>query len=770
MGRCYLAQPDRVFIPDATLGEEAATLRPRTEQIADTRLKPESGTIRVRYSPPLPRAAMTQDIRRSILIGAAALVLLPMILYTLDTIRASGEVSRNVTAAGVDLGGLGEEEATAAIQAYEAELASTPAYFEVKGVEFLLDPEEIDLEVDEDAVVAEAMAQRRDKSFIAGFFSWFGSFRDPIELDVPATIDTVLLDDVLDTWESEAIDSPAYEGGVIIRDTRALPDYPTPGEGIDRDSAHDAVLASVQAIERELVVLGTALIEPNLTNADIDAATAEAARLIDSPVTLRSDDPEFEVVFSREDLAGALVSDVRHESDHRVVLEFDEQALEPVLAPLRPDIEQPPRDAEIVIDEEAKKVTLIPSRYGTVLDIELVAAALIEAASLPGNSGEFPFAQGAAPAFSTEDAQALGDIGFVSEFTTSHPAGQPRVTNIHLMADTVDGAMVRPGEEFSLNEYVGQRTAAKGYVPAPMIFNGELIDDVGGGVSQFATTFYNAVFYGCYEPIDHKPHSYYFSRYPEVNEATISWPSPHLIFRNNTDTVVIIKTKYTETDITVQFYGNNGGCIAERQLGSRYAFTEPPQEYEANANLDPDEQRVTQNGWGGFSNTVKRVMTWSDGRVLEEEYQWTYQPAPKIIEVHPCMLPDRAGAEPDTSDCPVEVPTLTGWSVADARNALEGLGLVLVEGAAVEVSDEAQNGLIVEQSPGGGQWIASGSTVTVRLAVYVPPPDDGGDGGDAGGGDGGDAGGGDDGDAGGGDGGDAGGGDDGDAGGGEGGG
>lgn len=670
---------------------------------------------------------MTQDVRRWILIAAAALIALPLILYTLDTIRGSGEVARNVTAAGIELGGLGEEDALEAIQTYEAELSQQPARVAVNGTEFALDPRTVGLEVDEQAIVDEAMEQRRDKSFIAGFFSWFGSFGDTIELDVPVTIDSSLLDGLLTEWEATAIDAPAYEGGVIVRDVRVLPDYPRPGEGIDRDQAQSAVLASMQTLDRDVVVIETERIDPELTNADIDAATAEAARLIDAPVTLSAADPAFEVVFPREDLAEALVSEVRQESGARVVFEFDEEKLLPVLAPLRPDIEQPPRDAELEIDEEAKQVTLVPSRTGTTLDTELVAEALLEAAARPNNAGEFPYGEGAAPAFTTEDAEALGDIGFVSEFATSHPAGQNRVVNIHLMADTVDGAIVEPGAEFSLNEYVGQRTADKGYVPAPMIFNGELIDDVGGGVSQFATTFYNAVFYGCYEPVDHKPHSYYFSRYPEVNEATISWPSPHLIFRNNSETIVIIKTSYTETDITVQFYGNNGGCTAERQLGSRYAFTDPPDKYEANENLNPNEQRVTQNGWGGFSNTVKRVMTWADGTVVEEDYQWTYQPAPKIIEVHPCLVPDVAGEEPDTSDCPIEVPSLSGWSIADAGAALEAVGLVLVEGATIEVDDESQNGLIVEQSPAGGEWIEPGSSVTVSVAVYVPPPDDGGE-------------------------------------------
>ena len=666
---------------------------------------------------------MTTNLRRWILIAsAAALLLLPVLIYTFDTIRAGGEVARNVSAAGVDLGGLGEEDALAAMQAYEAELATQPATFMVKDQQFTLDPRSVGLAIDEDAIVAAAMDQRRQQSFVGGFFSWFGSFGDQIELEVPVTLDTELLDDVLQEWELAAIDLPAYEGGVIIRDTRALPDYPRPGEGIDRERAQAAVLASLQTIDRQSITLETRQVQPVLTNDDIDAATTQAARLIDSPVTLLSEDPDLNIVFTKEQLAAALLSDVRNQSDPEVVFEFDPDQLRPVLLPLRTDIETPPRDAVIEIDEEAKEVTLIPSRPATVLDTELVAETLLEVAARPSNTGDFPFGEGREPEFTTADAEALGDIQFVSEFTTSHPAGQRRVINIHLIADAIDGAIVEPGGEFSVNEHVGQRTTDKGYVPATMILAGELVDDVGGGVSQFATTFYNAVFYGCYEVVDHKPHSYYFSRYPEVNEATISWPAPNLIFKNNTDTVVIIKTNYTDTDITVQFYGNNDGCVAERELGSRYAFTNPEEEFVANPELNPDEQDVTQNGWGGFSNTVKRIMTWPDGTVVEEDYQWTYRAAPKIIEVHPCNVPPESGAEP--TECPVQVVAVIGASLDGARAAIEGLGLTLVEGATVEVTDESQNGLVVSQTPEPGEWLELGSAVTVSVGVYTPPPDD----------------------------------------------
>ncbi len=671
---------------------------------------------------------MTEQLRRWILIGGvAALLLLPVAAYALDNARSSGEVARNVTAASVELGGLGEEDARTALLEYENQLAKTEASFTVKGIDFELDPSDIGLEIDEETIVATAMEQRRDQGAVSAFFSWFGSFGDQIELDVPVSIDSERLDEVLEQWESEAIALPAYEGGIIIRDTRVLPDYPRLGEGIDRANAQRVVLAALQTIDRNTVDLVTTQIEPVLTKADIDQATLEAATWIDQPVTLASQDPEVAVTFSREQLAAALLTEVQNQSSTTVVLSFDPAKLQSILVPLRAEIEQPPRDAEFLIDDVSARVTLLPSRPATLLDVDLVAAALEKAAASSSNAGSFPFANGRQPDFTTEDAEAMGDIGFVSEFTTSHPAGQQRVTNIHLMADTVDGAMVLPGKEFSLNEHVGKRTAENGYVAATMILAGELVDDIGGGVSQFATTFYNAVFYGCYEDVDHKPHSYYFSRYPEVNEATISWPVPNLIFRNNTDTVVIIKTKYTATDITVQFYGDNSGCKAERQLGSRYNFTDPPQQYIANPGLTPNDEKITQNGWGGFSNTVKRVMTWPDGTEVEEEYVWVYRPAPKIREVHPCNVPPDDGGDPPA--CPVQVPSVLGGSIDGARSAVAALGLTLVEGPTVGLTEESQNGLIVDQTPESGEWVDAGTSVIVSVGIYVPPeeppPDEG---------------------------------------------
>ena len=206
-------------------------------------------------------------------------------------------------------------------------------------------------------------------------------------------------------------------------------------------------------------------------------------------------------------------------------------------------------------------MSVVPGQPGTLID-PVLTTAVLEGAALGGSrQGDLPFQDGADPELTTEEAEALEIKHLVSRFTTYHSCCESRVDNIQLFADIVDGTLVKPGESVSLNDLVGQRTEERGFKPAGTIIRGKIVDTVGGGVCQFATTFYNAVFWGGYEDITHTAHSYYFSRYPEGIEATISWPAPNLEFRNNRDSGILIRTSHTDTSITVSFYGNNGGRI-----------------------------------------------------------------------------------------------------------------------------------------------------------------------------------------------------------------
>ena len=154
----------------------------------------------------------------------------------------------------------------------------------------------------------------------------------------------------------------------------------------------------------------------------------------------------------------------------------------------------------------------------------------------------------------------------VSTFTTFYTPGQDRNVNIQTIANASDGVVVAPGATFSLNGHVGQRTTAKGYVAAGAIINGEIYCcdspvNIGGGTSQFATTLFNAVFFGGYEDVYHRPHSIYFSRYPMGREATLGWTGPDVKFRNDTSTPLMIDTSHTRDSVTVDFWGWNDGRV-----------------------------------------------------------------------------------------------------------------------------------------------------------------------------------------------------------------
>ena len=151
-------------------------------------------------------------------------------------------------------------------------------------------------------------------------------------------------------------------------------------------------------------------------------------------------------------------------------------------------------------------------------------------------------------------AGTLGVQEVIGQFTTKHPAGQPRVTNIHRISDLTRGVLIAPGATFSVNDFVGERTAEKGFVQAPVIEEGQFSTDFGGGVSQFATTLFNASFFGGLDIPEHKAHSIYISRYPFGREATLAYPSVDLKVRNNTPYGVVIWPTYTGTSITVQLW------------------------------------------------------------------------------------------------------------------------------------------------------------------------------------------------------------------------
>jgi vancomycin resistance protein YoaR len=613
------------------------------------------------------------------IVGAVLALLLA--LYGLNRWIADGQVMGRVVVGDVEVGGLAESEVRAELAALEERLSTRPARFAIDGQPVTLDPMTAGLTLDIDFLTDRALAVGREGNAVFQFLHWVKHILATVEIDLVGSADSSAIEAIFDNWDREVIASPVSLGAVVIENGEPTPVYPETGVGLDRLAAREIVEGALLALEPDNHDLPTRTIVPRLTDADIDAAVETARLLIGEAITLTYNGSS--VVFSPEQLTAAYVAVTVAEGTPQIVHTFDPQAIDGYLTPVRGQFEDEPVDARFQIEGDG--ISIVPGRNGTRIDEEETAQKLLLAGQTSGRVGVLPVVEGAEPDVTTAELEALGISHLVSEFTTHHACCQDRVTNIQLMADTIDMAIVMPGEIFSINEFVGERTLEKGYLPAGTIIAGQLVDTVGGGVSQFATTMFNAVFWGGYQDIEHRPHSYWFSRYPEGIEATVNWRSPDLRFRNNTDNAILIDTRYTNTSITIRIFGDNDGRTVkgeqvsgrtrldvvrdggpnarhiEGTVSGRFNVRAPgPPQYRPMPEFPVDRVVTVQSEAEGWSVSVNRRITIGGGLLFSEEtWTVTYLPQRAIYEVHPCKVPGQEETCPTTTTTTLPEETTT---------------------------------------------------------------------------------------------------------------
>lgn len=198
--------------------------------------------------------------------------------------------------------------------------------------------------------------------------------------------------------------------------------------------------------------------------------------------------------------------------------------------------------------------------------------------------------------------------------------------NIRTVARKVDGALVRPGDTFSLNDFTGTRGVAQGYVESGIINNGRPDVAVGGGISQFATTLYNAAYFAGLEDAGHTEHSYYISRYPAAREATVFDGAIDLKFRNNTPHGVYIETLAGNSELTVRIWGTKTVEV-ESITGDRTKPTEPK-----TVTLPAGKNCIPSDGAPGFTTSDTRVIRAADtGKEISRHTRTVkYDPIPVV--------------------------------------------------------------------------------------------------------------------------------------------
>jgi vancomycin resistance protein YoaR len=530
---------------------------------------------------------------------------------------AGDKIPGDTTVLGIPIGGLSEKDAKAKLTAGLQDRAAAPIALTAGGSTFQVAPADAGLTVDVDKTVSAAGAGR---SLAPGRIWHALTGGDAVEPVV--TKDDAKLKAAVDKLAGQ-VNRKATEGTITFKGTKPVKHEPADGLQLDTAKAAGAVFAAYPAdgAPKDLPVEVT---KPQAAPEAIEKAMTEFAEpAMSGPIRLTVGSKSVEL--EPAELAPALAVSVQ---EGKVIPALSTKALEPLFQERFKALETLPKDATVQIVGAGPKV--VPAVDGMVVDRAKVGAAILTI--LPKPTGErraaVPLTATKAK-FTTEQATALGITQNIGDFKTEFPHAPYRNTNIGTAAAKINGTLLKPNEIFSLNKIVGERTKENGFAEGYIISGGKFEKDFGGGVSQSATTTFNAAFFAGVKILEHKAHSVYISRYPVGREATVAWPSVDLRFQNDSGHGLLVQTIFkastpgSKGSIRVIIWGTKFVDVTAGQ-SAKTNVRQPSVVYNTAAKCEP------QAPTAGFDITIYRYFAKNGVRQKTESFTTKYNAADDI--------------------------------------------------------------------------------------------------------------------------------------------
>lgn len=557
-----------------------------------------------------------------------------VVVYGLAFALTGDKVPGDTTVLGIPLGGLSENDAKAKLQAGLKDRLVLPIKVKAGESTFAVKPADAGLTLDVDATVAAAGAGRSLSPARIWRAMTGGDAIQPVvakdETKLKAAVETL----------AKQVNRPATEGTITFAKAKAVQHPSADGLQLDNDKATETVVSGFPS-DGNPKDLQVSVTKPQAGTEAIDKAMSEyAVPAMSGPVRLTVGDKSADL--QPEELAPALTLVAK---DGGFTPSLNAKLLEPLFAERFKTLETLPKDATIGIVNGKAKV--IPAVDGMVVARDKVVPAILEI--LPKPAGQRTAAVGLAHTkakVTTEAATALGVKEVMGEFTTHFPYAEYRNVNIGTAARKINGTLLKPDEMFSLNKIVGERTKENGFTEGNIINGGKFVLDLGGGVSQSATTTFNAAFFAGLKDVEHKAHSVYIDRYPVGREATVAWPSVDLKFLNDSGHGIYVQTIFTSAKpggqgtLTVKIWGTKVWDITAGK-SERTNFRAPGEVWDTAANCRP------QAPTGGFDIKIYRYFAKNGARVKTESFTTNYNAADTI----------HCGPKPGT---PPQTPTTPG--------------------------------------------------------------------------------------------------------------
>lgn len=548
-----------------------------------------------------------------------ALVVVGLGGYAAGYFMAGDKLPKQASIGGVAIGGLDREAAIAKLTAELQAKAEAPILATVNGEKLEVDPAEAGLSIDyakgvDAAGAGKSFNPRHIWTVLTG-----GSAQDPIiavdEERLKATAAEIASDH----------DQKAKDATVAVKDGKVVTGKAADSVTLDQTAVPDQLQSAY--LGPDPVALTAEVAEPDITDAEAATAVKDLAEpAVAGPITLKAGQAgQFKVTPA---MIGQALSFAP--KDGALAMSLDQAKLHEAAADELKKVElKKPKDATVKI--EGGKPVIVPAVNGTAISKESLGKSVESVLAKTGDARTADVElTGAKAKFSTEDAKKLGIKEVTGEFTVPFPYAEYRNVNIGRAAELINGTLLKPNEIFSYNKVVGERTYERGFVDGGVIQGGRLKEEVGGGVSQGATTTYNAMFFAGLKDIEHQPHSLYYERYPAGREATVFWGSIDMKFQNDTPYGVLVQA--------IRKKGSPGvpGAMTVRMWSTKIYDIKTAPAKKSNftygiTRYDPAPGCVENFETPGFKADYYRAFLKGGKEVKREQFSWTYSHGDRIV-------------------------------------------------------------------------------------------------------------------------------------------
>ncbi|MFI2293952.1 VanW family protein [Isoptericola sp. NPDC019571] len=530
-------------------------------------------------------------------------------LYAGAQWAVAGTVPKGTSVAGVEIGGMDTGPAVAALDDGLGERAAEPIDVRAGEASSTIDPASAGLSFDAQATVDGLTGFSLSPAHL--WEHLVGGDAVPPVVDVSRPTLTEAVAGLEDSLKVEPVD-----GSVGFKGAKAVSTDAVEGSSVLVDDAVDAVV-DAWLVTSGPVDLPTEVVEPAVTQAETDAALEQAQQVVGGPVTV--DVGEQSAELTPKQLAKATSF---KNSDGELKARFDGEKLVSDIVDDTDDLLTEPDDAHFVF--AGGKPVVEGGEQGTTLDPDDTASAVGDAALSDDRTTEVKLVE-REPEHTKEALEDMGVKEVVSSFSTPLTSEPIRTRNLERGAQIVTGTLVAPGETFSLLDTLSPIDESNGFVAAGVVSNGVHTDAVGGGLSQMATTTYNAGFLAGYDDAGHQPHSYWFSRYPAGREATIYVGAIDMKFTNDTPYGAVMQSWVSGGELHVQIWSTKYYEVT-KQAGDKRNVVPATAVHKSGAGCEP-----YPGGNDGFTITNYRQVFHDGKQVKDESKTWTYKPDNPVV-------------------------------------------------------------------------------------------------------------------------------------------